>query len=571
VRSTAPALGLLLATFVVAGWFALRSDSAVFDETPHVGDGLAILDRADFRLNPEHPPLIKMWATLPLHARHLAAPDYTSTAWLRGDQWTFGFETLNGPLSMGERRDPMRVLVPARAMVLGLGVLLGILVWSWSRSLFGPSGGLVTAFLFALSPTMLAHAHLVTTDLGAALGIVLSVTSFRRYVMSPSVVNGVRAGIGTAIALLLKFSTLVLGPILLALAAIEVMFPPEGATRRRVLGTVVRGLLAIAVLSVGAIWAAYQFRFAASPDPTFSLPWDARAKVGQGVPPTIAFLREHRLVPEGYLYGLTASLQDARAEAFFNGEVSKAGWTWYFPEALALKSPPALLLLAALAWGVGLQRSKLRLFTAACLVVPVLVYAGFCMASGLNLGHRHLAPLEPFLFVACGSLPRLIEKARWRRWIAGALLAGYAVSFAYATPRYLTYFNVFAGGRAGGSRYLLDSNLDWGQDLIRLKTWMDERGEKEVALAYFGTGDPQAYGISWSKIVWVRDFRPEEPPEPPPNGSLVAVSENFLHGLYVHDDHGPPERSAGAWIRHLPAHATLVGRAGDSIRIYRLR
>jgi Dolichyl-phosphate-mannose-protein mannosyltransferase len=569
VRSIA--LVVLLATFVLAGGVALRSDSATFDETPHVGDGLAILDRADFRLNPEHPPLLKMWAAMPLHAKRLALPDYASAAWQRGDQWTFGFETLNGPRSAVERRDPMLLLVPARAMVLGLGVLLGVLVWAWSRSLFGPNGGLVSAFLFALSPTMLAHAHLVTTDLAAALGFVLSVTAFRRYLMAPSLTNAIGAGLATGIALLVKFSTLVLGPILLVLAAVQVAFPHEGATRKRVFGSAVRGLVAVAVLSVASIWSAYQFRYAASPDSTYTVPWDARAQLGHGIPSAISFLREHRLLPEAYLFGLTASIQDAKAESYLNGEVSDEGWAWYFPEALALKTPPAFLALAALALLVGLRHARLRAFTAACLVVPVVVYAVSCMTSGLNLGHRHLVPIEPFLFVACGSLVAVVDQSRRRRWIAGALLAGYAVSFAFATPRYLTYFNAFAGGRAGGGRYLLDSNLDWGQDLIRLKRWMSRHGETEIALAYFGTGDPQAYGIRWTKIVWVRDFRPEEPALPPPSGSLVAVSENFLHGLYVHDDGGSPDRSAGAWIRELPRRATVVGRAGDSLRIYRLR
>jgi hypothetical protein len=207
--------------------------------------------------------------------------------------------------------------------------------------------------------------------------------------------------------------------------------------------------------------------------------------------------------------------------------------------------------------------------------------------------------------------------------VLGLLLTAYAGSFVLATPGYLSYFNIFAGGASGGARFLLDSNIDWGQDLPRLKRWMTDRAIERVHLAYFGTADPRAYGINYQKVVMVHDFRPRWPSSRPRSGDHVAVSLNLLYGLYLDRDrrlaeellrrgwittpqlqqwvdyrdrlsksgrnpdglggwlveHGFLDASqhemAGsgllpAWLDGLRRDERPVGRAGDSILIYRL-
>ena len=227
------------------------------------------------------------------------------------------------------------------------------------------------------------------------------------------------------------------------------------------------------------------------------------------------------------------------------------------------------------------------------------------------------------LFVLCGALPRYWNRSRRGTAFALLLLAGYGLSFFVATPGYLSYFNVIAGGPLGGHRYLLDSNLDWGQDLARLGRWMERNGEESIDLAYFGTADPEAYGIRYRKILMVHDFRPERPAVQPARGSLVAVSANLRHGLYFDHDRAFAEalhrrgwirmdrvrdwialrdrltkegrrhpdfarwaveqgiideeqrrrvesRMLSSWFRELFERGRMVGRAGDSIYIYRL-
>ena len=165
----------LLGLFVVSGALSLARDSATFDETAHIPAGYTYLDRGDFRLNPEHPPLAKAWAALPLWIGGLGAPDYGSAAWTgrpvdgadgarsKASEWSFGYAFINGAPAEAARRDPLAVLVPARLAMLVPGLVLGLVVYTWSRRLWGPSGALLSLTVYALSPTILAHLRGLTS------------------------------------------------------------------------------------------------------------------------------------------------------------------------------------------------------------------------------------------------------------------------------------------------------------------------------------------------------------------------------------------------------------------------
>jgi hypothetical protein len=245
--------------------------------------------------------------------------------------------------------------------------------------------------------------------------------------------------------------------------------------------------------------------------------------------------------------------------------------------------------------------------------------AGFTYLD--RLGFRH-NPEHPPLAKMWAALPLLLS-GRARAVAASTLLAGCLLSFGLTTPRYLSYFNVFAGGVRGGRHYLVDSNIDWGQDLPALKVWVDARDVKSVDLAYFGTADPKAYGIPYRKVIRVHDFEPAEPSVRPGSGGLLAVSVTLLAGVYldadgdlarealrrglvsgrrieewialrdervsrggrfpplgewlvasgVLTDGGRREIESGllsTWMRQVRDTLTPVGRAGDSILIYRM-
>lgn len=537
VPPPAAVAGLLL-FFVVAGWLSLRGDSATSDETAHVGAGVACLDTRDLRMNPEHPPLAKGWAALLPWALSRTKPDYSGEAWRSADQWLFGFELLHGPLRDPARRDPRAILLPARGMMLVLGVALGLVVWAWSRRIWGEAGGLLALTLFVLSPTMLAHARLVTTDLPAALGFTATAWLFREALRRPSAARIAAAGGALAAALLFKFSAVLLGPILLIAGGLYLVFGDGDERgepdRRRRARTAVFVLIGAGVVAWVGVWAGYGFRWAAT-GAGHSLPWAFREGLPAGLSPLVLAARDARVLPEAWVFGLGAALQDQVRLAYFHGEISPLGFRAYFPVAFALKTPPALVALSFWAIAGGATLWKRRRLDAIVLASLFIVYAGTALASRLNLGHRHLAPLEPVLFIACGAIPALADRL-WKKIAAGVLVLGCALSWAAATPGYLSYFNVLSGGPRGGARWLLDSNLDWGQDLARLARWMERENVERIHLAYFGTADPQAYGIRYDKVVFYSDFRPWEPTVRPGPGDLFAVSANLLHGLYLNPD-----------------------------------
>jgi len=622
--SVAAAIALLLG-FAVACAVSLGRDAATFDETAHLVAGLSYLERADFRLNTEHPPLAKLWAAWPVRLLGRDATDYDSTAWRGADPWILGFEALNGPRSSPERRDPARMLGPARLAMLALGIVLGGIVLAWSRELWGMGGATLSLFLFALSPTMLAHARYVTTDLPAALGIVASLWTFWRFTRRPSPMRVVACGVAAGVALATKFSCLLLAPMFLVVGAawIAIGAPDAAGGRGRRARQLLAALAGIAILALAVVWASYGFRYAATTDPGYALDWGVLDASHGPTADAVRTARELRVVPEAWLHGLaTVRASAARRVAYLNGESSIVGWWYYFPEAFLLKTPPALL--ALLGWAALLARRGTRghTYDLWALLGPALIYGAVSLTAQLNIGHRHLAPLEPLLFVLLGGLARHAQRTRSGRWALGALLLGYAVSFTAATPRYLSYFNLLAGGPSGAPRYLLDSNIDWGQDLARLGEWSRRNGNPEIHLAYFGTADPAAYGIRYRKLRMVHDFYPGAPESRPAAGDLVAVSVNLLYGLYTDEDDAlgrellrrrlvttdtlaawirlrDEESRAGrrhptlaawlpsqglrrdlveairaellpAWLTRLRQSAPLVARIGDSIWIYRM-
>jgi len=540
----------LLALFTLAAGTSLRLESVTFDETAHLPAGFTYLDRGDFRLNPEHPPLVKLWAALPLWLGSTQPPDYASAAWSgqsagpgpersKASQWVVGYEWLNGALHSAERRDPARCLVPARLMMLVPGLLLGLVAYRWSREMWGSDlAGILTLSLYCVSPTMLAHTRLVTTDLPIALAYTATLWTFWRFTRAPGCRAGTVFAAVCAASQLVKFSSLLLFPIvaLLGLAWIVWAGAPAGSRRRRMLWTAA-AIAGAALLSIPVIWGGYGFRFAASADPWYRLDWQIVGPAGAWAETLYRTALRWRLLPEAYLYGLAYFLGGAaRRLAYLNGEQSIVGWWYYFPEAFLLKTPPATLALTGwLTWSAA-RRRRLGSFDGWFLVAPAVIYLGVSIAGNLDIGHRHLTPIYPLLFVGLGGVTRLLPDAPRARWALAALLAGCVATFVVATPRYLSYFNALAGGPSGGPRYLLDSNIDWGQDLPRLKRWLDAHGEPEVHLAYFGTGDPKAYGIRYRKLRMVHDFRPWEPERRPGQGDLLAVSVNLLHGLYLDDE-----------------------------------
>jgi hypothetical protein len=562
-----------VAVYAALAITAMRTQSATFDEGSHLPAGYTYLKLGDHRLNPEHPPLVKALAAAPLLLMDVTLkPD--DEAWAMRRQWEFGKRFLY------RWNDADRLLFWGRLPIVGLGALLAVSVFFWTRSRHGWPAAVLALFLCVLNPDVLAHGQLVTTDVGIALFTFLSVVAFDAASRRVSAGRVLLAGLAAGAAFATKFSAVVLLPILFSLALRAVLVPApmtlalpgreprEVGGRGRRLAAMAAVLVAVAVLSLLIVWASYGFRSALSPDPEVegAFEWSRVEPDGAIERPLAGFVRASGVLPEAFVFGFLRFFKHSEPRpAFLLGSVSNEGWWYFFPVTFLLKTPVPLLLLLAIAAATrrrdgGEWRDELVLW------LPVAIYAAVAVARALNIGHRHLLPIYPFLFVAAGraaswAFPASPARSRVPAVVLSALCGWQAISTALVHPHYLAYVNELGGGPANGYRLFADSSLDWGQDLKNLKAYLDGHGIAAVKLSYFGTADPAYYAIPGELLPSHMLPPPRETTREVRPGDLLAVSVTNLQGVYL-----PPEdRPLMARIRQ----QRPIADVGHSILIYR--
>jgi hypothetical protein len=511
-------------------------------------------------VDPEHPPLLRLWAALPLVVAGQPPPDTAAIDRSTPEEWTSGrlFAYSHDVLYADPYAD--RRLYAARAMVVAIGVLLGVLLFLWARDWLGFGAACAAAAMYVVEPNLLAHATLVTTDLAVAAAMFAAIYFLWRLHRFGGAANTAAFVLTFAAALVTKFSALELIPIAAVLLAVMAF---SGSLRWRD-AAAIAAMLAVATLTT--IWAVYGFRYA----PSAAADWLYHAHddpiVLQRLPRPAAVVRwidAHHLLPNAYSEGLLLSQAKAQVrEAFLMGEISQTGWWYYFPIAFLLKTPVALLLASALGGAILIVRRRiLGVADVAFVAVPVMVIAGVAIATPLNIGLRHLLPLYPFVILAAAAAARELLPRREGRAALALLAILWLAEFGRVYPHTLAFFNVFAGGPANGDRFLVDSNIDWGQDLKPLKRWMDASGVERIGLAYFGTADASYYDINYAPLPG-SGFFADTPSAPLTFPGHVAVSVTLLHGVYLDDR----LREFYAPLRQM----TPIARIGYSINVYRV-
>jgi hypothetical protein len=530
------ATGCLL--FAALSAWALSGESCTYDEGIHLSSAYAGLTRRDFRLVVEHPPLGRRLAAIPLlfmKVRLPAEPEH----WRPDTYWAYAFQFL---YQCGN--DPDDLLRAGRWAMLFWPLLLIGAVYAWSLELYGPKGGLLTLALTVFNPTLLAHGHLVTTDTAVSALMVLSLAGFQRWMAKPGVRTALACGVligGTLAAKLSGVLILVILGFMLGWRLWGIFLgaaaPLPGPKFRRSLETALMGVTAALVL-----WGAYGFRYKASDDPSFDMTHVVRSESPVGG--AARLLLESHLVPEAYAYGF-ADLNAHAAmghETFLLGFHSKHGWIGYFPFALLVKTPfPALLLYgwAILAWarrrpsGTGAEDS---------LPAAAAIFLMIAMTGSLQIGIRHILPVLGFLAVLAGGISGNSEPNPFRRRRENSLaaLAGLAASgVLVASPYYLAYFNFPSCVFLEPQEMLVDSNLDWGQDLGRLKRFMDREGIDSLKLGYFGGDSPRRLDLKHERLPARNLYSDREPEWRAATGvrpgDYVAVSATSYSGTYLED------------------------------------
>ncbi len=535
-RALVVSCGLLL--LFGLGLAGALDDSVTFDEPVYLASGWSYLATGDFRMNPTHPPLSKLIAALPLLwvKPHV---DWADASWREPHQWRFGNHFLF------DWNDADRVLLPARMAILGLAAVLALAVFAWTRSLAGDAAAALALFLCVTCPEVLAHGRLVTTDLSAALFFFLAVAAFEKASRAASWPSLIGCGAALGAACASRYTGLLLGPVLLMLAAACVawrwptrvrLWPRaerDAASRAEAIGSLAAGLAIVGLVAWMVLWCLYGGRYAASVEPAAAFDWKRVQPSSQIVAATLDTLRGMRLLPEAYLYGFFDTLGriDER-RGYLMGSYSLTGFRRFFPIAFAIKTP--LVLLAALVGALAFAWRALGARKIAFLVVPALMYGAASVNSRVNLGLRYVLPVYPFLFVLGGvGLAELLRRTgRFGRPLLVFAIGSQLVTLGRAYPDYLSYFNEFVPA-ADAHRYLVDSSLDWGQGLRRLARAQQARGGEALKLAYFGTGRPEYYGVRATLLPSTMRPFPEAFQLFVRKGDLVAVSATNLELLYL--------------------------------------
>jgi 4-amino-4-deoxy-L-arabinose transferase-like glycosyltransferase len=563
-------LSIAVAAFLALSIVAMWDDAIVNDEIAHLPAGYTYWTTGDFRLNPEHPPLAKLIAALPLRFLDLRWPDETHLQhWSIGQQWRFGYSFL-----FLSGNDADLALFCGRLPMLLWGVLLIVSVTAVARELFGPRGGLIALVLVTFCPEILAHSHLVNTDAPVAAAVFVAVAAVWKLTQRRTTGRAAAAGAAVAVALTVKYSSVMLIPALVwmilvaAYAEWEALEPAE-RTRARLRAETLRwagSLAVLATVTFAGIWAVYGFRYAASPDPSYRWDWDFGLTRETVVARAVAFAREHRLLPEAYLYGFSYMHENAQSRnAFAFGLYSDVGWAWYFPAAFLVKTPVPILLLTVAGTARALWRSFRSRTKEAFLLIPLVIYWTMAVWSSMNIGVRHILPVVPLMIALAAGLAPRTSAAPWKLRALGGLLACTVAGAVAAAPYFLADFNLPSRLIWRRDEMLVDSSLDWGQDLGRLKKWMDEHGVAEIKLSYRGNASPRHYGLNHQQIrgsnmysdyerewTWARSLRP---------GDWVAISVTNLTGVLFEDT---------VYYRARFSHLKPVAHVGHSILIYRI-
>ena len=538
---------VLLAVMLVTAFFSMKDDSATMDELAHIPAGYSYLSQKDFRLNPEHPPLVKDLAALPLLFLNLNFPeDHPSWQKEINSQWWFGNEFL-----FHSGNDADKIIFLARLPMILLLIFLGWFLFFWTKQLAGNKIALMVLTLFSFSPAFLAHGRLVTTDVAATLGLVLATYFWLKFLKEPSKKNIFLTGIVLGVALLLKFSLILLVPFFGIITIIYAWLKTDHNHRARnyILKYIGLSLLVGIIAIIFIIWPVYQFH-------TLNYPSDKQLSDTKFILESNGFpvLKNlcvwaadkpivHSLTH--YILGLLMATQRTVGgnTVYFMGMVSATGWWYYFPVVYFLKVPLAFHILAlialfSLAWFIKKplwigtkQRIKQWIvshFTEFSMLVFLAIYWITSMTGNLNIGIRHILPTFLFMYILVslgiknwiGSIKKLPLRKMAISFIS-ILLGFYILSSIATYPYYLSYFNEIAGGTKDGYKYVTDSNYDWGQDLKRLKKWTDENNIEKIKTDYFGGGDVIYYlGDKWENL---------DPLLGPQKGWL-AISATFLQG-----------------------------------------
>lgn len=606
-------VALILGGFFILSVTLAWQESTTFDEKAHIPAAYSYVRYGDMRLNPEHPPLLKDLAGIPLLFMDLSFP-LDSAEWKQGvnEQWKIGDRLIH-------ENDAEWVMFWSRIPIILVALLLGFFVYRMTKELAGTVAGLFALVLYAADPNIIAHGHYVTTDLGIAAATFMAFYFFIRFLRKPDTRNMLLLGLFLGTAQLTKFSAVLLLPYFGLIITLYVLTRPKADTIRDsrtifrlklLYSYVIRYAGAIAAC-FALVWILYFLNTLNEPPSKIA---ENAAFIFSGDNAASVFARDTVSALSGspigkpyaqYLLGLFMVFGRVAGgnTYYFLGGVTNVASPWYFPTVFMLKETLPFLFLIFF----GATYSAYRIWHAFAgkrsgtwygvfahsvqshiaqyaMAGFVALYAYVSVTGNLNIGFRHLFPIIPLLHVLTAKT--VFDFIRRRGFHGEYAIRSALVVFllwivsipVLSFPSYLSYFNEAAGGHEKGYRFVTDSNYDWGQDLKRLRDFVEEfdackRGTKtqktcekyadilnhppidRIYTAYFGGADPEYY-LGDRFVEWYADWgrRP----------GWHAISANAWQESLYRDN--PEGKETYRWI--IDGKYPMAHRAGDSIFVY---
>jgi len=540
-------------------------ESQTNDEGVHLASGYSYWVAGDYRMDPTHPAFARMLAALPMLFMKLDSH-------LDSEAWNHSQAVKYADLLLYNNRIPAdKIWLCCRSVIIALTALLGIWMAWWTRKHFGSNIALLALVLFSFDPNLIAHGRYVTTDLPVTLFIFLTCTLWADFLSAPSTKKLLLASVALGLALATKYSAIFLIPVLPTVYCVAWFSKRarRSLSLRKFISTVaVMNVVAVSVVALvyapEVIGSIHFLKTGVAPANIAVRPLASRLPqnkiLGRVLARTVSTIH---LPSYRYLIGLGYQTRQGLTghPAYLLGHFSNDGWRMYFPVAFLVKTPTATLLacIFALAAVLVVRRPPRKGDLILWISIPPIVYFALSMVSHLDIGVRHILPVYPFLYVilaiaVCDYVRPVLRK--WFLLTVVILVTTLAVESLAIYPDYLSFFNWASGGPDNGSRYLLDSNIDWGQNVKKLSRYLAKNSLYPVCPAIFGNGQTQLdyYGVSPHARGWpiVRTDWSSD--------CVAAVSINFLRGVFVSE-------KAFATLRQRQPDAIV----GHSIYIYDLR
>lgn len=517
---------VLLSVFALQSFWFIRTQSLTYDEPAHIIAGIDAWQHGRFEQWNDHPPLGRLWLTLPM------ARVNSEFAWQKLPTGYRVMAMQPGPEEFAQRTRPMNTL---------LGLALGVALWFATRRLFSEGAANVALALFVFTPSLIAHYSVATTDGIGTLFIFLAAFQLVRWRHSPSWPQTVLMGLVLGGLLLAKFYA---PPLVLLALGLMLILKPNTVSRRPAQWNWKPTLVALA-LAMLTLWAGYFFHVshlkvgdgqvvATFPNRTMKTWATKSSKHVSLVVPAGEFFEGLREVAFSNKHG---------RPAWFMGKIYPTGGIkTYYPAAIVLKWPTLLLALFLASLFMGVRKTCRAPGDLLVMCEFGFVFLFFAIQSKYDIGERHILPLYPFVLLIAGAIWEHFSPQRassgidvplpdpaalnFNVFILVLVLALNAADALRAAPDYLTYFNLLVNPN-NSWRYLTDSNLDWGQGLIALREYEQQHPEQTLNLAYFGSVDPVLYGVRALPLA----------PEERVKGTVV-VGASMLSGQVLSNPNG---------------------------------